>query len=358
MASPPTRVLLVDDSAVVRKLLADALRAEPDIEVIGGAADPYIARDMILLHKPDLITLDIEMPRLDGLSFLKRLMEFHPVPAIVISSVTQSGSTATVEALRLGALGVITKPGGPRSVTQVADELKRLIRAFRQSPPRLRPAAPLAAPVASPEAQPAERIRRARGLIAIGASTGGTQAIEALLTRLPADLPPIVMAQHMPAGYTRSFADRLNRLCKMRVIEAVGTETLERGTAYLAPGDSHLTVEAIGTQLLARLDRGPKLHYQRPAVDALFNSIARLRGVPVVALLLTGMGSDGADGMVALRNAGATTIAEAEESCIVFGMPKQAIARGGAVHVATLWAMPQLLVECLDRPAESRVMSS
>ena len=196
------------------------------------------------------------------------------------------------------------------------------------------------------------------GLIAIGASLGGTQAIEALLTQLPAELPSVVIVQHMPAGYTRSFAERLNRLCRMRVIEADGTETLERGTAYVAPGDSHLTVEAYGSQLRTRLGRGPKLHHQRPAVDALFHSIARLRDVPVVALLLTGMGADGADGMVALRQAGATTIAEAEESCVVFGMPREAIARGGAMHVASLSAMPRLVLQCVERPAARREVSS
>ncbi len=351
-ASRPTRVLIVDDSAIVRKLLGDALRREPDIEVVGGAADPFVARDMILLHKPDLITLDIEMPRMDGLSFLRRLMEHHPVAAIVVSSLTQTGSSASVEALRIGAIDVIAKPGGPASVGLVTEKLVQRIRALRAAPPLRLARSGVAA--ASPAAGATVRLhadagRRARGLIAIGASTGGTQALETVLTRLPADLPPIVVVQHMPAGFTKAFAARLDSVCAMHVVEASGGEVLERGTAYIAPGDYHLVVQQDGLKLRTRLSQGPPVHYQRPAVDVLFASVARLQGLAVVGLLLTGMGADGADGMVAMRRAGAITIAEAEESCVVFGMPKEAIARGGAVHVASLLQMPGLIFECFER---------
>ena len=343
---PRTRVLLVDDSAVVRKLLGDALRKHGDIDVIGGAADPYIARDMILQHKPDVITLDIEMPRMDGLSFLRKLMEHHPIPAIVVSSLTQQGSAASVEALRIGAIDVIGKPGGPHAVGEVADRVADRIRALRTgSPIRLG----RLAPTPSAEAGPRRSANRLRGLIAIGASTGGTQAIETVLTRMAADGPPIVIAQHMPAGFTKAFAERLNGVCPMRVVEASGNEPLERGVAYIAPGDHHLTVDRQGLRLLTRLDQQAPLHYQRPAVDALFASVAQLRGLPLVGMLLTGMGADGADGMLALRHAGAETIAEAEESCVVFGMPKEAIARGGAVHVASLLAIPDLVFDGLTR---------
>jgi two-component system chemotaxis response regulator CheB len=340
----------VDDSAVVRKLIGDALRKEPDIEVIGGAADPFVARDMILQYNPDLITLDIEMPRMDGLSFLRRLMEHHPVAAIVVSSLTQNGSSASVEALRIGAIDVIAKPGGPTSVGLVTEKLVQRIRALRAGPPlKLAKAGP-GAPAASVAGKSrSDAARRARGVIAIGASTGGTQAIETVLTRLPADLPPIVVAQHMPAGFTKAFAGRLDTVCAMHVVEASAGQTLERGTAYIAPGDYHLVVEAQGLQLTARLSQGPPVHYQRPAVDVLFASVARLKGLSVVGLLLTGMGADGADGMVALRRAGAITIAEAEESCVVFGMPKEAIARGGAVHVTSLLQMPGLIFESFER---------
>jgi len=343
---PRTRVLLVDDSAVVRKLLGDALRKHDDIEVIGGAADPYIARDMILQHKPDVITLDIEMPRMDGLSFLRKLMEHHPMPAIVVSSLTQQGSAASVEALRIGAIDVIGKPGGPHAVGEVADRVAERIRALRAGTPirlgRYVPPPAVAAP--PPVGRSAGKLR---GLIVIGASTGGTQAIETVLTRLPVDVPPIVIAQHMPAGFTKAFAARLDTVCRMRVVEAAGGEPLERGVAYVAPGDYHLTVERHGLRLLTRLDQKPPIHYQRPAVDALFASAAELHGLPIVAMLLTGMGADGADGMVALRAAGAETIAEAEESCVVFGMPKEAIAAGAVHEILPLSAIAPRLIERL-----------
>lgn len=349
--SQRTRVLIVDDSAIVRKLLGDALRKEPDIEVIGGASDPFVARDLILQHKPDLITLDIEMPRMDGLTFLRALMQHHPLPTIMVSSLTQEGSTASVEALRLGAIDVIAKPGGPQSVGEVTARLVHRIREFRAAPPmRLARTVPgHSADPAVPGRASAYGGRRARGLIAMGASTGGTQALEAVLTRLPADSPPILVVQHMPAGFTKSFAARLDSVCALRVVEAAGGEAIERGTVYIAPGGYHLSVDQLGIQLRTRLDQEPPQHYQRPAVDVLFASVARLKGLPIVGLLLTGMGADGADGMVALRRAGAATIAEAEESCVVFGMPKEAIARGGAVHVASLLKMPGLIFECFER---------
>ena len=350
-ADRATRVLIVDDSAIVRKLIGDALRREPDIEVIGGAADPYVARDMILQHRPDVITLDIEMPRMDGLSFLRRLMEHQPIPAIVVSSLTSAGSAASIEALRIGAIDVVAKPGGPQSVGQVTDRIVRRIRALRREPrvtfkpPAAAGAAPSAAVGGTLEATAA----RARGLIVIGASTGGTQALETVLTRLPADSPPVMVVQHMPAGFTRAFAERLNTVCAMRVVEMASPGPVQRGTVYIAPGDYHLTVHQAGIQLKGQLSQGPAVHYQRPAVDVLFTSTARLTSLSVVGLLLTGMGADGADGMVALRQAGAITIAEAEESCVVFGMPKEAIARGGAVHVATLLQMPALIFASFER---------
>ena len=350
-ADRATRVLIVDDSAIVRKLIGDALRREPDIEVIGGAADPYVARDMILQHRPDVITLDIEMLRMDGLSFLRRLMEHQPIPAIVVSSLTSAGSAASIEALRIGAIDVVAKPGGPQSVGQVTDRIVRRIRALRREP-RVTfkpPAAAGAAPSAAVGGRLEATAARARGLIVIGASTGGTQALETVLTRLPADSPPVMVVQHMPAGFTRAFAERLNTVCAMRVVEMASPGPVQRGTVYIAPGDYHLTVHQAGIQLKGQLSQGPAVHYQRPAVDVLFASTARLKSLSVVGLLLTGMGADGADGMVALRQAGAITIAEAEESCVVFGMPKEAIARGGAVHVATLLQMPALIFESFER---------
>jgi len=345
-ADSKVRVLIVDDSAIVRKMLSDTISAEPDMEVVGVAGDPFIARDLILRHRPDVVTLDIEMPRMDGLTFLHRLMEHRPMPVIVVSSVTPTGSEASIEALAAGAIDVIVKPGGPYSVAQVTDRLKRRIRELRKGRP-MRYMAPLAAGHPGLPTAKLDALARANGLIVIGASTGGTQAIEALLSRLPADAPPIMIVQHMPAQFTRAFANRLDGICPMSVVEANGSEPLRRGVAYIAPGDFHMVVEARGVELRAIIGSGPAVHYQRPSVDVLFHSAARLRGVPTVALLLTGMGTDGADGMLALKNAGAITIAEAEQSCVVFGMPAEAIARGAASHVATLLAMPRLIADSL-----------
>lgn len=343
----PLKVLIVDDSAIVRKMIGDALRAEPGVEVVGGAADPFVARDMILLHKPDVLTLDIEMPRMDGLTFLKKLMAHQPMPVIIVSSVTKSGSEASVDALRAGAIDVIAKPGGPTSVGMVTERLRERIRGLRHSRPRLvRTAA--AAPV---ESLASATFRRANGLLVIGASTGGPQAIEAVLTRLPADVPPTLIVQHMPATFTGAFASRLNSVCPMRVVEAKGGERLQRGTVYIAPGDYHLLVQRHGVELTTVLKQGPQVHHQRPAVDVLFHSAAQLQGVPTVGVLLTGMGADGADGLVTLRGKGAVTIAEDEHSCIVFGMPKEAIARGGASRVATLLQMPKAIFESFERLA-------
>ena len=345
-----SRVLIVDDSAIVRTMLSNALKAEPDMEVVGVAADPIVARDLIAAHKPDVITLDLEMPRMDGLTFLRELMAERPLPVVIVSSMTQTGSSASIEALAAGAIDVIAKPGGPYSVADISDLLKYRIRALRTGRAvhfgrfRRQPAAAAAAP----------SLAHTRGLILIGASTGGTQAIDSLLMKLPGDAPPIAIVQHMPAYFTRAFAARLNRSCPMRVVEAEDQMPLERGTAYLAPGDSHLLMTSHRGELRAALRSGDRVHYQRPSVDVLFQSAVALSGTPIVALLLTGMGSDGADGMVMLREAGAVTIAEDRRSCVVFGMPAAAIQRGGATHVAPLASMPRLIASALTAPRERR----
>jgi two-component system chemotaxis response regulator CheB len=349
-----SRVLIVDDSAIVRTMLSNVLKAEPDIEVVGLAGDPFAARDLIEQTRPDVVTLDIEMPKMDGLTFLRQLMTQAPLPVIIVSAITQTGSAASIEALSAGAIDVIAKPGGPYSVADVADQLKYRIRALRtdggvhfgrlRRPATVRPA-------------PAS-LKHAHGLLLIGASTGGTQAIEALLMKLPADAPPVAIVQHMPAYFTRAFAARLDRCCPMRVVEASMHAPLHRGVAYIAPGDSHLLIAARGGELRALIDQGPRIHYQRPSVDVMFQSAASLGGVPIVALLLTGMGADGADGMVALRETGATTIAQDERSSVVFGMPAAAIAKGGATHVAALGAMPRLIAEAFaPRPARGAVQT-
>jgi len=349
-----TRVLIVDDSAIVRRMLSHALQNEPDMEVVGVASDPFVARELIALHKPDVLTLDIEMPRMDGLTFLRELMSSRRLPVIILSSLTQTGSAATVDALAAGAVDVIAKPGGPYTVSDVTDRLKYCIRAIRTGRP-VRFARLMAYSSPAPSAA---SLAHADGLIVIGASTGGTRAIETLLKHLPADTPPIVIVQHMPANFTRVFAARLDSVCPMRVVEAYHDQVLQRGVGYVAPGNYHLLVKSRGNELHAALTSGAPVHYQRPAVDVLFRSVADLRGVPTVALLLTGMGSDGAAGMVALRDAGAITVAEAEASCVVFGMPAEAIARGGAVHVAMLGAMPRLIAASFTRQTADAGRSS
>jgi two-component system, chemotaxis family, protein-glutamate methylesterase/glutaminase len=330
----PIRTLIVDDSAIVRRVLSAILEAQPDIEVVGTAPDPYIARDRILSLKPDVVTLDIEMPRMDGLTFLDRIMRYHPLPVIVISSLAQGSTKAAMEALSRGAVDVLAKPGGPYSVGDLKDDLPRRVRAAAAARPARRdpvppPAtgAPLSAPATS----------RPRGLIAIGASTGGTQAIEQVIRDLPVDMPPIVIAQHIPPVFSAAFAERLNRVAALEVREAAGGELLEPGKVFIAPGGFHLVVDAAEPgRWRTRLDNGPKVCYQKPSVDVLFHSVARSAGSQALAVILTGMGSDGAEGMLAMRRAGAWTAAQDEASCVVFGMPREAIELDAAEKVLPL----------------------
>ena len=348
-----SRFGVVDDSAVVRKMLTAALGRRPGIEIVGSAADVFAARDLILQHEPDLMTLDLEMPGMDGLTFLSKVMEHRPMPVIIVSAVTEHGSAAALKALQLGAIDVIPKPSGAGSMDGVAEAIAQRVAALRTRPFKLSTLAVSRDGVSTHVAAVAARptMRHAGSLILIGASTGGTQAIESLLTRLPADAPPIVIVQHMPASFTKAFAARLNDVCALHVAEAKGGEVLQAGHAYVAPGGHHMVVERVGTQLQVALRGGPAVHYQRPAVDVLFLAASKLRHVRTVGIVLTGMGHDGADGLLALRQAGAQTIAEDEQSCVVYGMPKEAIARGGAQHVATLLQMPQTIADCLDQGA-------
>jgi len=360
------RVLVVDDSAVVRKILTEELSRYDDIEVVGSAVDPYVAREKIATLSPDVLTLDIEMPRMDGLSFLGHLMKHHPLPVVVVSSVAPHSSRAAVQALSLGAVDVIAKPSGPYSVPDVGRELARAIRVAARvdlrhgngssepesvspsAPVQRAPGAPCAArPVRAVHAAESGRAERAERVIAIGASTGGTKAIEAVLTRLPAESPGTVVVQHMPAGFTASFAARLDERCAMRVSEAVDNDDLVPGQVLIAPGGHHLVVQRSGTAYKVRVKDGPLVHHQRPAVDVLFHSVARQVGRNAVGVLLTGMGSDGASGLLAMRQSGAHTIAEAESSCVVFGMPREAIEAGAAVEVAPLTAISGRIVAAL-----------
>ena len=324
-------VLVIDDSAIVRKILSDMIAKEPDLEVVGTAPDPFVARDMILTLKPDVLTLDIEMPRMDGLTFLTKLMQYNPLPVIIISSVGQASSDAALEALRRGAVEVLAKPSGPYSVGEVGQVLAGKIRSAFAAKLRRPGDAPKPAPPA-----PLARSFPASCLIAIGASTGGTQAIEDLLLQMPERCPPMVIAQHIPEVFSASFASRLNTLCKFEVKEAKDGDLVAPGRALVAPGNFHMVLRrADGVYRVAVRD-GPRVHYQRPSVDVLFHSVAEAGLANMVGILLTGMGSDGAEGLLRMRQKGASTIAQDEATCVVFGMPKVAIACGAAQQVLPL----------------------
>jgi two-component system chemotaxis response regulator CheB len=343
------RVLIVDDSAIVRKILSEALAAEADLEVVGTAPDPYVARDKILALNPHVLTLDIEMPRMDGLTFLKRLMHFRPMPVIVISSLGQASCQAAMDALRLGAVEVLAKPGGPYSVGELRIDLPNRIRAAAAArlpgpqKPQPEPSAPPPAPM--PAHFPPQAI------LAIGASTGGTEAIANVLTRLPESTPGTVITQHIPAGFSRAFADRLNQICAMQVKEAADGDEVAPGRALVAAGDFHMRLERAGGIYRVRVETGPRVCYQRPSVDVLFHSVAESAGKHAVGVLLTGMGSDGAQGLLAMRRQGARTIAQDEATCVVFGMPKEAIKLGAAEQVAALPRIPQAILSSLEAGA-------
>ncbi len=347
MSAPnPIRVLVVDDSAVVRRAVSDVLNADPAITVVGTASDPYIARDRIKELSPDVITLDLEMPRMDGLTFLRIIMRERPLPVIIMSSLTKEGSQHAMEALRLGAVDVLAKPGGSYSFGDLGPRLVEAVKAAararlrKPSPEALaKPPAPLLArPVPLKIAHPAAR-GDPRRLIVLGASTGGTEALREVLVNLPGDLPPIAIVQHIPAVFSRAFADRLDTLCAVRVHEAVDGQPLLPGTALIAPGNFHLLVRWTGTGYRAELNSGAQVWHQRPAVDVLFKSVPDGSCPHVIAGVLTGMGKDGAAGLLRLRQAGATTFAQDEASSIVYGMPREAWEQGGAQHQLPLDAI-------------------
>jgi len=335
------KVLIVDDSALVRRLLSEVIDRERDMEVVGVAPDPFVARDKILALHPDVITLDIEMPRMDGLTFLTKLMHHRPMPVIVISSVAQSTCDIAVEAMRRGAVEVLTKPSGPYSVGDLSENLPQKIRAAFASRVRKTSSTPAngnsasTTPPAAPTDEPTTDFASGT-LIAIGASTGGTQAIEAVLVQMPEQCPPILIAQHIPALFSASFANRLNSLCKIEVQEARDGDLVAPGRALVAPGNFHMMLRKTDGVCRVVVKDGPRVHYQRPAVDVLFHSVAATNLNRVVGVILTGMGSDGAQGLLKMREAGAKTIAQDEASCVVFGMPRAAIEVGAAEQILPL----------------------
>jgi two-component system, chemotaxis family, protein-glutamate methylesterase/glutaminase len=341
------RVLIVDDSAIVRKILSEALSGEPDIEVVGTAPDPYIARDKILSLHPDVLTLDIEMPRMNGLTFLEKLSRFHPLPVIVISSVAQSSCEAALEALRLGAVHVLAKPGGPYSVGELRLSLADNVRSAAAS--RRYVSKPLHAgqAVSKPDGIAHVPSVSTGMIIAIGASTGGTEAIREVLVQLPANTPGIVITQHIPAVFSTAFANRLNQLCSIEVKEAADGDALQPGRALIAPGDFHMLIRKNRNGYRVVVKTGPRVCYQRPSVDVLFESVAAAAGRSAIGVLLTGMGSDGAQGLLKMRQAGAWTIAQDEESCVVFGMPREAIRLGAVDQVVALSDVANSMMKAL-----------
>jgi two-component system, chemotaxis family, protein-glutamate methylesterase/glutaminase len=325
------RVLIVDDSAIIRKMLTEALSSEPDLEVVGTAPDPFVARDKIVSLCPDVVTLDVEMPRMDGLTFLKKLMKFHPLPVIIISSLASSSQTA-LEALQCGAVEVLAKPGGLYSMDELKQDLPLKVRAAAQA--RMDKAKPqLAAPIPAPLVLSGAS---SSTVIAIGASTGGTEALREVLTGLPANMPGIVIVQHIPPVFSLAFANRLSDLCRLRVKEAADGDRLTAGLVLIAPGNFHMTLRKAGPGYQVSIQDGPRVCYQRPSVDVLFDSVAEAAKGDAIGAILTGMGSDGAQGLLKMKRAGARTLAQDEASCVVFGMPREAIRMGAVDHITPL----------------------
>jgi len=358
------KVLVVDDSAIVRDVLSAEIEKQSDMELVGTAPDPFVARDKIVRLKPDVITLDIEMPRMDGLSFLERLMHYFPLPVIIVSSVTTHDPYAAVKALELGAFDVVNKPGGSITVEEVTGDVLRKIRAAYEVRDRFIERALRViesdkgrlkkdfgkgrfgeSSAVSAGKGLLTQVRTTEKLIGIGASTGGTVALEQIFRSLPAHLYPIVVVQHMPPDFTRQFALRLHELSNLEVKEGEQDEILQAGTVYIAPGGYHMEVLRRGASLFINLNQKERVHFQRPAVDVLFHSVAREVGQNALGILLTGMGRDGAEGLLAMKKAGALTIAQDEESSIVWGMPRSAVELGAAAKVLPLHKVPEAIVE-------------
>jgi two-component system chemotaxis response regulator CheB len=343
-----TKVLIVDDSALIRSVMNEIIRKQPDMEVVGVAPDPIVARELIKQTNPDVLTLDVEMPRMDGLDFLEKLMRLRPMPVVMVSSLTERGSEITLRALELGAVDFVTKPklSIQSGMLEYAELITDKIRAAAKARVKARTVAQQDASRAPGEALPQIRnpLTSSEKLIIIGASTGGTEAIKEFLMQMPSDCPGILITQHMPEGFTRSFAKRLDGLCKITVREAEGGERVLPGHAFIAPGHSHLLLARSGANYVTQLDQGPPVNRHRPSVDVLFDSAARFAGKNAVGVILTGMGKDGAQGMLTMRNAGAHNFAQDEASCVVFGMPREAIAVGAAHEVGALSALPGMVL--------------
>ncbi len=340
-------VLIIDDSALIRSILTEVINSFPDMQAVVAASDPVQAKEMIKTLNPDVLTLDVEMQHMDGLTFLEKLMRLHPMPVLLISSMTEKGSEAALRSLELGAVGFLAKPkfGIAEGMRDYADTIAEKIRVAFQARSKFR----ISRTPAFREVLPAlgSRIGTAEKIIAVGASTGGTEAIREFLIRLPADAPGIVIAQHMPEAFTKSFASRLNSLCKITVKEAEGNEHILPGHAYIAPGHSHLLLKRSGKNYMTELSQTPAVNHHRPSVEVLFRSVALHGGKNVIGVMLTGMGKDGAIGMMEMRQAGAYNFAQDEATCVVYGMPKEAVAIGAVNESVPIHEMAQKVLQRL-----------
>ncbi len=346
------KILVVDDSAVMRRLLTEMINATPDLEVVGAAEDAHVARELIKTLNPDVVTLDVQMPRMDGLEFLERLMRLRPTRVVMVSAFTRAGSETTLRALELGAIDFIGKPraDNPQALADYAEELADKLRGaaaarLRRVPTRA-DASPALAPVSAGAVRAADSGTR---IVFIGASTGGTEAIKEVLLGFPADCPPTLMVQHMPENFTASFAKRLDSLCAPRVIESQGGEKIESGTVYLAPGHSHLQIRKVAGGYVTELLATPPVNRHRPSVDVLFDSAAQLIGKNALGVILTGMGKDGAQGLLRMRQAGARTFGQDEASCVVYGMPREAALIGAVEEVVSLDQMARRVLASAGR---------
>ncbi|MDR0933942.1 MAG: chemotaxis response regulator protein-glutamate methylesterase [Burkholderiaceae bacterium] len=341
------KVLVIDDSALIRSVMREIIGSQPDMEMVGAAPDPVIARDMIRQLNPDVLTLDVEMPKMDGLDFLEKLMHLHPMPVVMVSSLTDRGSEITMRALELGAIDFVTKPkisiqSGMREYTDMISEKIRIAARAKVRLQSRKSAAPAPKPLKS-------MMISSEKLIIVGASTGGTEAIKDFLVQMPTDAPGILIVQHMPEGFTTSFARRLNSLCRIEVTESQGNERVLPGHAYLAPGNAHMLLQRSGANYMTRLDNSPPVGRHRPSVDVLFRSAAKAAGPNAVGVILTGMGKDGAVGMKEMRDAGAYNFAQDEATCVVYGMPREAVAVGAVNEQGPLNDLPRMVLEYLAK---------
>jgi two-component system chemotaxis response regulator CheB len=354
------RVLVVDDSALMRQMLSEILGADPSIEVVGTASDPYAARTRIKAVNPDVLTLDVEMPKMDGVTFLGNLMRLHPLPVVMVSSLTKKGAETTLQALELGAVDFIAKPKMDvvREIQGYADELREKVKTAARVRVKARDAGSVkfieGSPAHSADGVSARRYPRAlpfrttEQIVAVGASTGGTEAIKEILMAMPPDAPGMVITQHIPSAFSAPFAERMNRMSSMAVCEAQDGQQISPGHVYIAPGDMHLLVERSGARYICRLNAGPPVNRHRPSVDVMFRSVVQSAGANAVGVLLTGMGADGADGLVELCEARAHTIVQDEASSVVWGMPGAAVARGGAEQILPLTRIPDAILAAVS----------